>query len=238
MQKWQNTSATLPPSSKGLQANSLTTALATTDPLDYFHHPLLLALVPADPESHTEVMFQRLRTLCQVWLETGLWSIYNLVVIQETLSDTVSAATPFPLLSALPAHISRRFLHHVMHRDAIPTFLKTLDTPLRRRQHRDPDLYLPVSEQPEHDFLYSLVKAHRMEVCAPEVYGLHHGYCDRRMTWESEAQVKQQLMQWVFQPEATLISVKPSKHPQAAKPQARTFARPRKHNPDPSRTLA
>jgi hypothetical protein len=208
------------------------------DPLDYFHHPLLLTLVPAASETHAEVMMQRLRTLCQVWLESGLWSIYNLVVIQETLSNTLSEATPFPLLTALPAHISRRFLHRTLSREAIPALLRDLDTPLRRRQHQDPDLYLPVTLQPEQDFVYPLAKAHRMQVCAPENYSLYHGYCDRRMRWESEALVKQQLMQWVFQPDVTLASVKPSQQFCSEKPLAKTFAQPRKHNPGPNRTLA
>lgn len=234
MQKCENIITTISPSHNGLQTQTFTGG----NPLDYFHHPLFLTFIPADTEGHTEVLFQRLRTLCQVWLETGLWSIYNLVVIQEAPSDTISAATPFPLLTALPAHISRRFLHRVIDREAIPAFLSALDTPLRRRQYHDPDLYLPVTDQPEQDLLYPLAKHHRITLCAPESHSLWHGYGDRRMQWDSEALVKQQLMQWVFQYEAALVSVKPARNAHAHKPQAKTFARPRKHNPAPSRTLA
>lgn len=215
--------------------------------LDYAHHPMFISYLPASDLPHSrQQAIQRLRLLGNLWYETGLWSIYNLVIIQEQRTPNEAALR---LLPELPEHIAHRCLHLVTAESELEATLQHLQNPIRKRQQTDPDLYLPVTPQPENDALYGHMRQHRINVWAPEAYSLYHGYCDQRMQWGSPSQVKQQLMQWVFQDAATISSdyvqqslfsgpTKKATHPRLPKAEAKTFARPQKHNLDPSHTSA
>lgn len=218
--------------------------------LDYFHHPLILSYLPANAtELGRQQEIQRLRTLSQIWYDTGLWSIYNLVIIQ---AERFPNERPLNLLPDMPAHVQRRALHRVVSETEAQALVQQLNSPLRSRQHQDPDFYLPVATAPENDGLYSLVRQYGTRICAPDSYSLYHGYCDRSMKWNNAELVQNQLMEWVFQ--SNLDDFKPCRkkhrllssvqHPEPcgaqseSKAQAKTFARPQRHHQGPSHTSA
>ncbi len=222
--------------------------LAQSLNLDYAHHPMFLSYLPAQDLPHSrQQAIQRLRMLVNTWHETGLWSIYNLVILQAQRSPEDSL---IDLLPELPEHIAHRCLHLLVPENALESTLQALQNPIRKRQQTDPDLYIPVTPQPENDTLYGWVRQHRISVWAPEAYSLYHGYCDQRMQWDTPSQVKHQLMDWVFQDEsvsqgygatyANVFSGPTKQAPRAPLPkaEAKTFARPQKHNLDPSHTSA